>query len=442
MTPSAIPALAPPPPHRTDPALARLWALHPKVIDLSLERIERLLGALDNPERSLPPVVHVAGTNGKGSTIAFLRGFLEAAGYRVHVYTSPHLVRFNERIRLAGDLISDAVLYDVISECEAANKGLPITFFEITTAAAMLAFARAPADVILLETGLGGRLDATNVVDKPLLTVITSVSRDHTQFLGETLTEIAGEKAGILKYGVPAVIGPQPSDAASAIARRAGELNVSMARFGAEWSAKPRPGGMRYQSGADIRDLPKPGLAGPHQVYNAATAVASLAHLPFTVGTESIRAGLANVEWPARLQRLTKGPLVETVARLAGAGAELWLDGGHNPAAGEVMRDAARDWHDMPLRVVFGMLNTKDGLGFLRPLASEVEALRAVAIPGEAASLTAEEAAQMARTAGHRAEAAPSVEAAVAALAAGGGPVRILICGSLYLAGHIAAENG
>lgn len=441
MTPSAIPALAPPPPLATDAVLARLWALHPKVIDLSLERIERLLAALGNPERRLPPVVHVAGTNGKGSVIAFLRGFLEAAGLRAHVYTSPHLVRFNERIRVAGSLITDAALEAAISECEAANAGQPITFFEITTAAAILAGSRVPADVTLLETGLGGRLDATNIVDKPLCTVITNISRDHIQFLGESLAGIAFEKAGILKRGVPAVIGPQPDEALPVLVRRAAELNAAVSRFGTEWNAAPTETGMTFTANGRNLDLPKPGLAGLHQVYNAATAIACLDHLPFNVDAAAVRAGLAEVDWPGRLQKLAKGPLVEKLRELAGPHSELWLDGGHNPAAGAAMRDAVHAWGDMPVRLVFGMLNSKDGTGFLRPLADEAEALRAVAIPGEAASLTAEEAAAMARAAGHKAEAAPSLEAAVADLAAGGRDVRILICGSLYLAGRVLADN-
>ncbi len=438
MTPSAMPARQDSA-RKTDPLLARLWSLHPKVIDLSLERIERLLGALGNPERRLPPVIHVAGTNGKGSAIAFLRAFYEAAGLRVHVYTSPHLVRFNERIRLASQLITDDELFAVLSECETANAGAQITFFEITTAAAFLAFTRVPADLTLLETGLGGRLDATNVVANPVCTAITSISLDHIQFLGDTLAKIAGEKAGILKPGVPTVIGPQSGEALRVIRARARELEAPVSLFGAEWFAEPTPSGMMFRDRTRNLELPRPGLAGPHQVLNAGTAIACLAQTPFQADEAAIGAGLARVDWPARLQRLTKGPLVEILLRAAPQ-SELWLDGGHNPAAGEVMREAVRGWRD--LHLVFGMLNTKDGIGFLKPLASCAQSLRAVAVPNEAASLSAAAAAAMAREAGHRAEPCQSVAAAVADLAKAGRPMRILICGSLYLAGHVLADNG
>lgn len=424
---------------KTDPVLQRLWALHPKVIDLSLERIERLLRALGNPQDRLPPVIHVAGTNGKGSTIAYLRAIFEAAGKRVHVYTSPHLVRFNERIRLDGRLISDDALFDVLSECETANMGAPITFFEITTAAAFLAFASYPADVALLETGLGGRLDATNMVAHPLCTAITSISIDHTQFLGDTLAKIAFEKAGILKRGAPAVIGPQPAEASTVIEARAKELGVALTRYGREWSAEATPGGMIFRNANHSIELPKPGLAGAHQVFNAGVSLACLDHAPFAVDKAAIAAGLRQVEWPARLQRLTRGALVEALA--LSPGSELWLDGGHNPGAGEVLGEAARNWSDLPLHLVFGMLNTKDGVGFLRPLAPHVARLRTVTIPGEASSLSAEEAAAIARQAGHKAEPAASLESAIAELAAARRPMRVLICGSLYLAGRVLAEN-
>ncbi len=424
---------------KTDPVLQRLWALHPKIIDLSLERIERLLKALGHPEERLPPVIHVAGTNGKGSAIAFLRAIFEAAGHRVHVYTSPHLVHFNERIRLAGSLVSDDDLFDVLSECEAANDGAPITFFEITTAAAFLAFARQPADIVLLETGLGGRLDATNVIADPVCTAITPISLDHTQFLGETIAKIAGEKAGILKSGTPCVVGPQLGDAANVIAARAQDLRSPLFRFGQEWSVEASGNGMLVRDGTNNQELPRPGLAGAHQLVNAATAIACLRHMPLSVTENAIRTGLRKVEWPARLQRLTQGPLAE---HLNDSRSELWLDGGHNPAAGEVLGDAAKTWNDLPLHLVFGMLNTKDGGGFLRPLAPYARSLRAVAITGESASLSAEEAAALARQAGHDAKAASSVEAAIGEIAGAGEPVRILICGSLYLAGQVLADNG
>lgn len=423
---------------KTDPVLQRLWALHPKIIDLSLERIERLLKALGHPEERLPPVIHVAGTNGKGSAIAFLRAIFESAAHRVHVYTSPHLVRFNERIRLAGSLISDDDLFEVLSECEAANRGGPITFFEITTAAAFLAFARQPADIVLLETGLGGRLDATNVIADPVCTAITPISLDHTQFLGETIAKIAGEKAGILKSGAPCVVGPQLRDATDVIVARAQDLRSPLFQFGEDWSVEASGSGMTVHDGATNHELPRPGLAGAHQLINAATAIACLRHVPLAVTENAIRTGLRNVEWPARLQRLTKGPLA---ARLGNSRSELWLDGGHNPAAGEVLGETAKSWNDLPLHLVFGMLNTKDGGGFLRPLAPYARSLHAVTIAGEQASLSAEEAAALAQQAGHAAKTASSVEAAIKEITSAGEPVRILICGSLYLAGQVLAEN-
>lgn len=428
-------------PAKTEPVLERLWALHPKVIDLSLERIERLLKALSNPERKMPPAIHIAGTNGKGSAIAFLRAIYEAAGHRVHVYTSPHLVRFNERIRLAGTHISDDELLDVLLECEAVNAGAPITFFEITTAAAFLAFARNPADVVLMETGLGGRLDATNVVERSFCTAITPVSLDHTQFLGDTVAKIAFEKAGILKRNVPCVTGPQVAEAANVIVARATELAAPLSRFGQEWSARASETGMVFESGGGRMHLPQPGLAGPHQVMNAGTAIACLAHAPLRADERAIAAGLRGVEWPGRLQRLTRGPLVSALARHGAQGGELWLDGGHNPGAGEVLGEAVKAWRDLPLHLVFGMLNTKDGVGFLKPLAQSVQSLRALAIPGEAASLSAEEAARLARQAGLKAETAASLEAAIEALARDRAQKRILICGSLYLAGQVLSEN-
>lgn len=423
---------------RPDPVLDRLKRLHPTVIDLSLDRMRRMLADLGNPERRLPPVIHVAGTNGKGSTVAFLRAMLEAAGRRVHVYTSPHLVRFNERIRLAGALIGDEHLTALLEEVETRNAGRPITYFEVTTAAAFLAFARVPADVVLLEVGLGGRLDATNVVERPAATAITRISYDHRQFLGDTIEEIAAEKAGILKAGVPAVVAPQPVDAVTRLFRdKARALGAPVI----EWSVTPRgEGGFRFESGARRLDLPPPGLLGAHQFINAGVAVASLDGLPFTVSDEAVAKGLSGVEWPGRLQRLTRGPLVERLP----AGWELWLDGGHNDSAGEVLATQAAVWGDRPLLAVFGMLTTKRPDEFLAPLSAHVARLRGVHIPGEEASLSAEAAAEAARRVGiGDSAAAGSVAAALDALIeAEAGPVRVLICGSLYLAGSVLAENG
>ncbi|MFC5355807.1 bifunctional folylpolyglutamate synthase/dihydrofolate synthase [Azospirillum himalayense] len=424
-----------------DPVLDRLKSLHPKVIDLSLDRVHRLLAALGHPERRLPPVVHVAGTNGKGSTLAFLRAMLEAAGLRVHVYTSPHLVRFHERIRLAGTLIDDDRLAALLEECEAANGGGPITFFEVTTVAALLAFAREPADVVLLETGLGGRLDATNVVDRPAVTAITRISYDHRQFLGDTLEAIAGEKAGIFKPGVPAVIFPQPAEeAARTLAIRAETVGAPVAG----WSVTPTEGGFRFESARRRIDLPLPGLAGAHQIVNAGVALACLDHLPVVVDDAAVRRGLAAVEWPARLQRLTRGPLAEALP----AGWDLWLDGGHNDSAGEVLAVQAARWAEeepkRPLLLVYGMLASKEPREFLGPLTPFVTAARTVAIPGEEASLTAEDTAVATRACGIAdSAAAADVGSALEDLKGRvAGPARVLICGSLYLAGTVLAENG
>ncbi|HLI10940.1 MAG TPA: folylpolyglutamate synthase/dihydrofolate synthase family protein [Alphaproteobacteria bacterium] len=427
-------------PQASDAVLARLLKLHPKVIDLSLGRIERLLAILGHPERRLAPVVHVAGTNGKGSTIAFLRAMLEAAGRKVQVYTSPHLVRFAERIRLADGIIGDAALTALLEECERANGGAPITFFEITTAAAFLAFAREPADILLLEVGLGGRLDATNVIERPALSVIAPVSIDHTDFLGDTLAAIAFEKAGILKPGVAAAIGPQEPEALGVIEARAEAVGAPLARFGVEWSAEATAEGMRFSGRRWRLDLPRPALPGPHQIGNAGLAIAAAEHLDgFGLTPAHLAAGLRAASWPARLQRLTRGPLLAGLP----TGWELWLDGGHNAAAGAILAAQAARWRDKPLGLIYGMLKTKDAIGFLEPLAPHAAVTRTIAIPGEANSLSAEEACRHARAAGHDAAAAASIEAARDAIVARlGRPARILICGSLYLAGKVLVENG
>ena len=433
------------PPRGSDVILERLKRLHPKLIDLSLGRIERLLAALDHPERRMAPAIHVAGTNGKGSTVAFLRAMLETAGYRVHVYTSPHLVRFNERIRLAGQIIEENLLSAMLERCELANGGQPITFFEVTTAAAFLAFAETPADIVLLETGLGGRLDATNVLTAPLVCAITPVSMDHEHFLGDTLAKIAGEKAGILKRHVTCIVAPQAPDAAAVIEARAREIGSPLLCHGSAWSVEGNDANLIWYNHQTQRrlTLPRPALPGDHQLINAATAIACLSTVhDFPVNDAAIGKGLLTVEWPARLQRLTHGPLIEALRR-HNPHIELWLDGGHNPSAGAALAAQAAQWRDKPLMIVAGMLSTKDAAGFFRPLAPHVAAARCVAIPGEVASLTAEETAQAAGRAGLAASPADSVTAAVAELArAPGQPVRILICGSLYLAGQVLAENG
>jgi len=426
-------------PAESDWVLTRLSQLHPKKIDLSLGRIERLLAALGNPEDSLPPVVHVAGTNGKGSTVATCRACLEAAGYRAHVYTSPHLVRFHERIRVAGELIDEDRLLAVLEECERANAGAPITYFEITTAAAFLAFSRIPADIVLLEVGLGGRLDTTNVIRGPAVTAITPVSLDHQAFLGDTIAKIAAEKAGILKSGAPAVIGPQLEEAETVIERRAKQVAAPLHRWGREWRAEAAGEGMRYSGERWQLDLPLPLLRGAHQIANAGTAIACIEQLHgFDIPETAIARGLRQIEWPARLQRLTRGPLLEKLP----AGSQLWLDGGHNPAAGAVLAEQAQQWRDLPLCLVVGMLNTKDATGFLAPLGPYAEALYAVTIPGEENPHPMDEITAAARRVGIAPQTASSVNAAFAEIAKRGIPLRVLICGSLHLAGVVLADNG
>jgi dihydrofolate synthase / folylpolyglutamate synthase len=422
----------------SDRILERLGGLHPKLIDLSLGRVERLLAALGNPQDSLPPIVHVAGTKGKGSTVATMRACLEAAGYRVHAYISPHLVRFHERIRLAGELIGEDALSALLEECERANGDAPITFFEITTAAAFLAFVRTAADIVLLEVGLGGRLDATNVVRRPAVTAITPVSLDHQSFLGNTVAAIAGEKAGILKPGVTAVIAPQPNEAAAVIEARAAALAAPLYRSQHEWRCDTAGAGMRYAGERWNFDLPLPSLIGAHQIVNAGTAIACLERLvEFSLSREALANGLRHIDWPARLQLLRRGPLIEAVP----PDWEVWLDGGHNPLAGEVLGDVAAGWHDRPLYLIVGMMNTKDAAGFIAPLAKHARVLSAITIPGEKNALPAEAIATAARSTGIEAHTAGSVLAAICDIARRGGTGRVLICGSLYFAGKVLAEN-
>ncbi|MEQ3643312.1 MAG: folylpolyglutamate synthase/dihydrofolate synthase family protein [Paracoccus sp. (in: a-proteobacteria)] len=419
----------------SDAILSRLMALHPKVIDLSLDRMHRLLAALGNPERAIPPVIHIAGTNGKGSTQAMIRAGLEAGGARVHAYTSPHLAQFRERIRLAGTLIEDDALADLLAQVEAANDGQPITFFEITTAAAFLAFARTPADFTLLEVGLGGRLDATNVIDAPRLTVITPVSIDHTQYLGETLPLIAAEKAGIIKPRVPVIVGPQDDDALRVIEARAMGLSAPIVAHGQHWMIQPERDGMVFQDDHGLWDLPRPNLIGPHQVQNAGTALAALRALGAT--DAQARAAVTQAEWPARMQRLRHGPLVDLAQ-----GAELWLDGGHNPAGGQALAATLATMPARPTHLVCGMLNTKDVAGYLRPLADHAASLTAIDIPGEPNTLPATQTADAARQVGMTAHVAQDAKQAVEQLVTRHPGVRILICGSLYLAGRILRDNG
>lgn len=421
----------------------RLNRLHPRVIDLSLGRMQTLLAKLGNPERSIPPVVHVAGTNGKGSTVAFMRAICEAANQTVHAYISPHLVHFNERIRVSGKLITNAYLMQLIDACEAANAGDPITFFEITTALAFKAFAENSADVTLLETGLGGRLDATNVIDAPSVTAITSISIDHVAFLGDTLAKIAFEKAGILKPGIPCVVAAQEKESLDVIAARAAAVGAPLLLHGRDWLFEVRGDGMRVTTSRRTLDLPLPNLLGAHQLGNAAQAVATLdARDMDVIAPDIVARGITSADWPARMQRLTKGPLPALLPH----GWELWLDGGHNPGAGLIVAEQMRRWSAtnplMPIYMVFGILNSKDPDGFILPLVPHVAKLAALTIPNEENSIGGDVAADVARRNGIDAIEVASADEAIARLAGEPGPARILICGSLYLAGTILADNG
>ncbi|WP_223424307.1 bifunctional folylpolyglutamate synthase/dihydrofolate synthase [Tateyamaria pelophila] len=421
----------------SDAILARMMALHPKVIDLTLDRVWRLLDALGNPQNELPPVIHIAGTNGKGSTQAMIRAGLEAAGHKVHAYTSPHLARFHERIRLAGALISEPDLTAYLDECYAANGGGDITYFEITTCAALLAFARTPADYTLLEVGLGGRLDATNVIDTPALTIITPVSMDHEAFLGNSIAAIAGEKAGIIKRGVTCIVGPQEDAGLDVIEARAARLGAPLLAYGQQWHASPERDGMVYQDEVGLLDLPRPVLSGDHQIQNAGMALAALRYL--VCDEDACSAAVTDAVWPARMQRLRSGPLPERAAR---SGAELWLDGGHNPAAGAALASVLRSMPTRPTHMICGMLNTKDVRGYLAPLATEVTSLSGVSIPGEANTLSGADTAKAAHDVGLDASEAATVAEALDAILTRDPHARVLICGSLYLAGAILRENG
>ncbi|MEX0279633.1 MAG: folylpolyglutamate synthase/dihydrofolate synthase family protein [Arenibacterium sp.] len=419
----------------SDVILQRMMALHPKIIDLTLDRVWRLLDRLGNPQNDLPPVIHIAGTNGKGSTQAMIRAGIEAAGGSVHAYTSPHLARFHERVRVGGKLISEPALAAVLDECYAANGDVPITYFEITTCAALLAFARHKADYTLLEVGLGGRLDATNVVNKPCMSVITPVSLDHQQFLGETLEEIAGEKAGILKRNTPAVIGPQEDAAMDVIEARAARIGATpLYVHNQHWRVRRENDRLVYEDETGLRDLSLPNLPGAHQVENAGIALAVLRHL--NLGDAAYDGAVKKADWPARMQRLNKGLLADRAPD-----AELWLDGGHNPAAGEALAKLLSDLPKRPTYLICGMLNTKDVSGYLKPLGKVADNLVAVSIPGEAATLSAEDTARHAENAGLTTGTASEVKSALDQITAQEPRARVLICGSLYLAGEVLRQN-
>jgi dihydrofolate synthase/folylpolyglutamate synthase len=417
---------------RSEAIIERLHALHPKLIDLSLGRMRRCLDALGNPERTLPPAIHVAGTNGKGSTCAFLRAIAEAAGQRVHVYTSPHLVRFHERIRLAGTLVSEAALSDALEHVERVNGGEPITVFEIATAVAFHLFATVPADLLVLEVGLGGRFDATNVVDAPVATAIASISMDHMDFLGDTLAKIAFEKAGIIKPGVPCATGAQPDEALAVLAEVAAAQGATLLARGHDWRVeRGADGALRYADAQGALDLPPPGLPGPHQADNAGIAIAALrAWNPPWLAEQAIRGGVARAEWPARMQRLTG-----RLAALLPAGWELWLDGGHNAGAGvAIAAHLAGAFADRPAHLLVGMKGGKQAPEFLASIAPHATTLWAVQEPGQHLAMPVE---AIVAASGGVARPGGTVEQALAALPKDGPPARVLICGSLYLAGEV-----
>ena len=433
---------------RSNAILERFRALYPREIDLSLDRMQVLMGKLGHPELKLPPVIHIAGTNGKGSTTAFLRAMLEAAGKSVHVYTSPHLVRFHERIRIGepggGQFVDEDALIEALIDVERANAGAPIPQFEITTAAALKLFADHPADFTLLEVGLGGRYDATNIIADPLVAAITSIALDHQKFLGETIEQIAGEKAGIIKRDRPVVVAPQRQSVVDIIEAEAARLGAPLFLANRDWIAHSEHARLVYQDIEGLLDLPSPRLVGRHQFTNAGIAVAALRAARVDVPTAAIEAGLVNVEWPARMQRLTSGKLVAH----ARADAEIWLDGGHNPAAGQAIAEAIADLEERvprPLFMISGMLNTKDSVGYFQPFAGLARRVYTVPVPSSTAGLDPAELAEAAKADGIDAVPVADVETALDRISAETGlpiPPRILICGSLYLAGSVLDANG
>ncbi len=441
-------APAPKPSAPLGEVIARLSALHPVKIDLSLDRMHRVLEKLGHPERKLSPVIHVAGTNGKGSTVAYLRATLEAANLRVHVFTSPYLVRINESFRLGrtggGVLVSDDELRAALGRVEEANAGAPLTVFEGNTAAAFCLFSDNRADVVLLEVGLGGRLDSTNVIEKPLASVITPVSMDHTEFLGNTLASIAGEKAGIIKRGMPVICAEQADEAMAAIEAQAQRMRAPLFAANQQWHVSIERGRLVYQDDRGLMDLAAPKLFGRHQFDNAGLAIATLrATDVFRINQAAFEAGILGAEWPARMQRLSSGRLIAQ----APAGAELWLDGGHNAEGGRVAAAALGDLEERVPRqlvIIAGMMGNKDARAFLANFAGQTRHIIAVAIPDTDNAMPPDRLANAARQLGMRVEIADGVEAALRSLAnlAYETPPRILIAGSLYLAGHVLDLNG
>jgi len=420
---------------KSDVVLDRLLSLHQKIIDLTLDRVTRLLKKLNNPEDKISQVVHIAGTNGKGSTQAFLRAAIESSGESAHVYTSPHLTRFHERIRVAGSLISENVLADILNECELANNGKPITYFEITTCAAFLIFSRIKADYTLLEVGLGGRLDATNILKKPKLTIITPISMDHVQFLGSTIEQIANEKAGIIKEGIPCIVGHQSKDAIDVIKKRAIELKSKLKIYGEHWQVYAKSDKLIFKDAMGFLELPLPKLIGQHQIENAGTAIAAMREL--SIPDEACKESMKNVYWPARMQRLESGPLVKMANE-----SEIWLDGGHNQAAGIAISNALEQLPKGRTNILIcGMLKTKDLKAFLNPLFNSAKFLYGIRIQGEENSNSAETIVNQAREIGFSAFKTQKVSDAILQIIKAHPNSRIIICGSLFLAGKILQDN-
>jgi dihydrofolate synthase / folylpolyglutamate synthase len=404
---------------------------------LGLDRITALLARLGRPQDRLPPVFHVAGTNGKGSTCAFLRASLEAAGRRVHAFTSPHLVRYNERIRIAGKLIEDKHLAELMSRVLDANEEIGASLFEVNTAVAFLAFSQTEADACILEVGLGGRLDATNVVEKPLVCGIASLGLDHQAFLGDRLVEVAAEKAGIAKRGVPLVTQLYPPQCAERIGGIAHDAGAIWEPRGLHWDALTRQGKLRYRDRQGDLDLPLPRLPGKHQALNAALAVAMLRHQSeIAIPHSAFSAAMGWAHWPARLQQLVSGPLFDMLPR----GSELWVDGGHNPSAARLVADyAKKHWHDgLPLVLLFASLQGKDASGTLRPFKGTAAEVLTLPIDGHECRAPVE-LADLAESMGLAARPRSSLADAMTALRK---PARVLVFGSLYLAGELLALNG
>ncbi len=430
---------------RSDAILRRLLQLHPKIIDLTLDRVMRLLGQLGNPHLALPPVVNIAGTNGKGSTLTYMRGGLEAAGYAVHAYTSPHLIQFHERIYIGqpgqGELINEEYLCELLLECEAANDGAQITFFEITTVAAFLAFSRRKADICLLEVGLGGRVDATNVIASPALTIITPVDLDHQAYLGDTIESIAAEKAGIMKRQVSCVLGPQPDAARGVMEARAQKVHAPLVIANQDFQAYEEHGRLVYQDDAGLLDLPLPNLAGRFQLENAGTAIAALRALDgFNINEKHIEQAVSEATWPARMQLLDQGP----IAAMLPDGSEIWVDGGHNASAGRAVASSLADLEERvsrPTVLVLGMLASRIPQDFLKPFEGLVSTIIATPISDEPNAMSAEDLAAAIGEFDMDVKIATGVEHAIALAAESGNPVRVLVSGSLYLAGHVLALN-